>query len=635
MSNPPPPATPDTDGEIQINLRQLASYLDPIFRQWELLLTIVLVVAIATVLSTLNNPTIYRASVVIATTRLLSDVSFGSAIRTVSESGLPLEGAGAQSANRAQRLQTFVALVNDASIAQSVYDQVAAEFDPDAGITAARLAGAVEGSLVEDSDGIRIDVRYDDPDLAARIANLWGEAYVRHINTIYSSGGVTASLETVSSETVRAKREYDAAQQAFVDFVTNNQIDELNRQIAEKQAIVTALGSARQTAVDTIITTRIGRDKEVIAKIYDTQLKNQLVALDNDLGLRREIFGQYVTSLLSMRKAAVEGQVNDRVAEWNRAWSELSRTRAQLETAQTMQAEVQQGGAAAAASNSLALVLFKAQVYVPGGTGSIALQQLPDGIAEPIQADAMLRELAALIETLDQRKNDLETRIEILADELQRGEGLDYLNVPLNDTSGELAKLIEDRYPELFELGQLSELSLETLGVTDELEADARKRSEDLLALKGLEDVLSFSALDTPLGSQIQTLQQEIRDLQALVSQQGDQRKELERARDLAWNAYTTLATKQTELSIASQTTGAEVALGGRALPPPLPEVSATVNLLRTVAITLLLGIAFVYLVEFWAWYREKPAPTFLRVVTPRFEQWQARRQATGTGKSS
>jgi len=529
MSNPPPPATPDTDGEIQINLRQLASYLDPIFRQWELLLTIVLVVAIATVLSTLNNPTIYRASVVIATTRLLSDVSFGSAIRTVSESGLPLEGAGAHSANRAQRLQTFVALVNDASIAQSVYDQVAAEFDPDAGITAARLAGAVEGSLVEDSDGIRIDVRYDDPDLAARIANLWGEAYVRHINTIYSSGGVTASLETVSSETVRAKREYDAAQQAFVDFVTNNQIDELNRQIAEKQAIVTSLGS--------------------------------------------------------LRTAAVDVQAKDRIAEWERAWSELRRVESLLERAQTMQSEVRQGGAAAAANNTLALTLFKTNLYLPDGTGSITLQQLPDGIITPVTADAMLRELSALIDTLEQRQGELEARV--------------------------------------------------TLFFESESPTGSLQRSNDLLALKGPGDTLNVSALDTPLGSQIQTLQQEIRDLQALVSQQGDQRKELERARDLAWNAYTTLATKQTELSIASQTTGAEVALGGRALPPPLPEVSAAVNLLRTVAITLLLGIAFVYLVEFWAWYREKPAPTFLRVVTPRFEQWQARRQATGTGKSS
>lgn len=638
MSNPPPPATPDTDGEIQINLRQLASYLDPIFRQWELLLVIILVVTVITGFSILNNPTIYRASVVIATTRLFSDVSFGSAIRTISENELPLQGSGTQNTaavNRTQRLQTFVALVNDASIAQSVYDQVAADFDPDDNMTAARLAGVAEGSLVDDSDGIRIDVRYKDPDLAAKIANLWGEAYVRHINSIYSSGGATASLETVSSETVRAKREYDSAQQAFVDFVTNNQIDELNRQITEKQAIVTALGSARQTAVDTIITARIGRDKEVIAKIYDTQLKNQLVALDNDIGLRREIFGQYVTSLLNLRRAAVEGQVNDKVAEWNRAWSELSRARAQLETAQTMQAEVQQGGAAAAASNSLALVLFKAQVYVPSGTGSIALQQLPDGIAEPIQDGAMLRELAALIETLDQRRADLEARIEILADELQRGEGLDYLDVPLNDTTGELAKLIEDRYPELFELGPLSELSLESLSATNELEADALKRSEDLLALKGLEDILAFSTLDTPLEAQIQTLQQEIRDLQALVSQQGDQRRELERARDLAWNAYTTLATKQTELSIASQTTGAEVALGGRALPPEEPEVSATVNLLRVVAITFLIGIAFIYLVEFWAWYREQPAPTLLRVVTPRLAQWQARRQAAGSGKSS
>lgn len=636
MSNPPPPAPPDTDGEIQINLRQLASYLDPIFRQWELLLSITLVVMVITALSTLTNPTIYRASVVIATTKLLSDVSLGSAIRTISESELPLQGSGTQNAatvNRAQRLQTFVALVNDASIAQSVYDQIATDFDPDDEMTAAKLVDVVQGSLVDDSDGIRIDVRYKDSDLAAKIANLWGEAYVRHVNTIYSSGGATISLETVNNETVRSKGEYDAAQQALVDFITNNQIDELNRQITEKQAIVTALSSARQVAIDTVVNGRIGRDKEALAKIYDTQLKNQLAALENDLGLRREIFGQYVTALLNMRKAAVEGQVKDKISEWDRALSELRRIESLLERAQTMQSEVQEGGAAAAASNTLALTLLKANLYVPDGTGSIALQQLPDGVATPVTADAMLRDLAALIDTLEQRQRELESRIEIFADELQRGDGLD-LSVPLNDQSGELAKLIESRYPELFESGPLSTLSLQSDGSTNALDAEALQRSGDLLALKGLDDVLNVSTIDTPLGSQIQALQQEIRDLQALVSQQSDQRRELERARDLAWNAYTTLATKQTELSIASQTTGAEVALGGRALPPQLPEVSAAVNLLRVIAITLLLGIAFIYLVEFWAWYRERPAPTFLRILTPRLEQWQARRQAVRTGKS-
>ncbi len=636
MSNPPPPAPPDTDGEIQINLRQLASYLDPIFRQWELLLSITLVVMVITALSTLTNPTIYRASVVIATTKLLSDVSLGSAIRTISESELPLQGSGTQNAatvNRAQRLQTFVALVNDASIAQSVYDQIATDFDPDDEMTAAKLVDVVQGSLVDDSDGIRIDVRYKDPDLAAKIANLWGEAYVRHINTIYSSGGATISLETVNNETVRAKGEYDTAQQALVDFITNNQIDELNRQITEKQAIVTALSSARQVAIDTVVNGRIGRDKEALAKIYDTQLKNQLAALENDLGLRREIFGQYVTALLNMRKAAVEGQVKDKISEWDRALSELRRIESLLERAQTMQSEVQEGGAAAAASNTLALTLLKANLYVPDGTGSIALQQLPDGVATPVTADAMLRDLAALIDTLEQRQRELESRIEIFADELQRGDGLD-LSVPLDDQSGELAKLIESRYPELFESGPLSTLSLQSDGSTNALDAEALQRSGDLLALKGLDDILNVSTIDTPLGSQIQALQQEIRDLQALVSQQSDQRRELERARDLAWNAYTTLATKQTELSIASQTTGAEVALGGRALPPQLPEVSAAVNLVRVIAITLLLGIAFIYLVEFWAWYRERPAPTFLRILTPRLEQWQARRQAVRTGKS-
>jgi capsular polysaccharide biosynthesis protein len=224
MSNPPPPATPDTDGEIQINLRQLAGYLDPIFRQWELLLFMALVATLIAIWSTLTTPTIYRTSVVIATTKLLSDVSLGSAIRTISESELPLQGSGLQNpatVNRAQRLQTFVALVSDASIAQSVYDQVAADFDPKDEMNAAKLAGVVEGSLVDDSDGIRIDVRYKDPDLAAKIANLWGEAYVRHINTIYSSGGATISLESVNNETVRAKGEYDSAQQALIDFITN------------------------------------------------------------------------------------------------------------------------------------------------------------------------------------------------------------------------------------------------------------------------------------------------------------------------------------------------------------------------------------------------------------------------------
>ena len=620
----------------------LGKYVIVLFRQWQLIALAAVMCALAAGLVTLTTPKSYTATVVIATTKTLSDVSFGSAIRTLNEdqlmTGAQNAGTAAILVDRKARLQSFVQLAKNAAVAQVVIEEIGSQL-PEEDRKVSALLGMVKGTLVSNADTIAIEVTHRDPELAAAIANAWGEAYVRQINSVYGGSGPSESLMLIGPETVKSKTAYDDAQATLLAFITKNKMDELSLEIGQKQTVIKSLSDARNTAVNTIITQAVGKDQEVITAMYSAQAKNQLLALQSDLNIRQDLFGAYVKTLLDLRQAALSEQVKDITTEWSRAWSDRQRERQLLDTAKSMREEVRLGGAPAAARNVLALTLFKGQVYVPAGTGSVALQQFPDSWANSVatvKPEAMIAELDALTSSLELRITELDAKIAALSDKLRKGQGLDYLNVPLNDQSSELAQLIQARYPELFQSGALADLSLKVIAQGNPLEAEAIKRSQALLELQGLEKVLDFNVIDTPMTKKIQALQQEVRDLQTEVTRLTDQQQELTRARDLAYSTYKTLATKQAELAVAAQTTGIEVAL---AAPASVPERTANTSRLTIVIIAgtvgLLLGVLFAYGLEFWWGYNGQPSQTVTVLGTLRRIVPQKKRQSGKDGDSA
>ena len=617
------------EDEFQIDF---GKYIATLVRQWQMVVGFAAAFAIiAAVISFAINraPPVYEAEVLIASTKTQSSVSFGSAIKTTTEGdpATQAQSAAAQiSYDRSARLQSFVTLVNNVAVAEKVLAEMGPKLNQDnkKELTPSSLMGKVTASLIERTDTISIKVRYSDPQIAADIANAWGKAYIEQINALYGSSGGTSYL-AVQQQTVQSKADYDKVQTALTDFVAHNRVDEYNRQIGEISLIVTNLRAARSTAVSTIVTERMGADQKIITELYNSQAANQLLALQQDQTARRLMVTAYMDAQSKARQEVFNQQVQDRIEQFSAAYADRRKVKLLLDDTTGMREAVKNGGAAAAASNTLALTLLKAQIYASfAGTNNLQVQNLPESLGASISsvtAQGMLADLDALIGTLTKRQGELDTLIDTLSKQLQNGENFNFLDASL-DATGALAQAIETRYPELFARGKLSSLSLDATQNGNPLQSEALARSQDLLQLKGLEDVITFSTKDTAIEKKIVDLEQQIRDLNALISQESAKLQELTRSRDLAWQSYTALATKETELNVSTQTIGVEVALASPATPPDDRIVAAKTGLNVGIAgvLGMILGVLIAYGYEFWQNYNNRPIQS-IRLPLKRFSR--------------
>jgi uncharacterized protein involved in exopolysaccharide biosynthesis len=131
------------------------------------------------------------------------------------------------------------------------------------------------------------------------------------------------------------------------------------------------------------------------------------------------------------------------------------------------------------------------------------------------------------------------------------------------------------------------------------LAASAQAVSERLLQLQGLEDIPTYTAAAKPLAEAIDKLDKEINALQAQLESEQARKKELVRARDLAWEKYNTLANKVAEVDVASAITGTEVRFAKPAFVPEEPvSPKKALNALLGFFAGLVLAMGFVLLKE-------------------------------------
>ena len=130
------------------------------------------------------------------------------------------------------------------------------------------------------------------------------------------------------------------------------------------------------------------------------------------------------------------------------------------------------------------------------------------------------------------------------------------------------------------------------------------QRSQALLQLKGLEDLVNFSVAGTPIEKTIEENEQKIRDLNSLISSESSTLNTLTRTRDLAWQSYSALSTKATEMSVAAQTTGIEVVFASPATPPDGKVIHSRNNAGLATGVGLLIGVIVAYAYEFWQNYK-------------------------------
>jgi uncharacterized protein involved in exopolysaccharide biosynthesis len=95
----------------------------------------------------------------------------------------------------------------------------------------------------------------------------------------------------------------------------------------------------------------------------------------------------------------------------------------------------------------------------------------------------------------------------------------------------------------------------------------------------------------------IDGLREKVRQLQVQLARAEAEQKELTRARDLAWDTYSTLQVKAAELGIAAEMMDVEVRFASSAVEPIEPiesgKVSSNVGLAAVVGLMLGVGVAF------------------------------------------
>jgi len=619
--------------EDEINL---GKYVETLIRQWQVIVSAALIAAFVAGAVSLAMPQGYEASVLVASTKFKADISFGSSIQTLTEEELLASGAAAI-VDRKARLQSYVQLVKNPAVAQTVLDELGDRLDEDE-LDVTNLLRMVEGDIAANSDSIEITVTYGNPVIAAELANAWGREYVRQVNAVYSGGVTEQSLVAVRDQMNVALVAYNDTLKELIRFLEENRIDELNRQINEKQTIINSLANARSTAIDTIVSEQTLALQQVTREYYSEQAKNLLLALQGDLTGRRELVTAYINAINRARQAVFDEQIQDQLDRFSRLYSDIRRIDQLLNDAMDMRDQVQFGGAGAAASNALALTLLKAQVYAAhGGLGEVQLQTSPGTMS----ATAMVTDLDALIDALEARKMELEAQIQSSSESFLAGGEFNFLDAPLFLEDPEVNVLISaviNQYPELFKTGRLAELSLEIVDDEEknQLVQQALNYSQALLELGELDELL-FSTEPDSLELGIRDLEQQVRELEADLEMERDKERKLFRSRDLAWSTFSSLATRTEELNVAVGTTGIEVALASPAAVPDQDTVSGVRNVMLAGAVGLMLGVFAAYAIEFWWGYKglePEPIAVFSIAVGGVREAWsRTRTRLTGRKK--
>ena len=354
-------------------VQALGKLIEVLFRQWRLILFTTLISAITAGLVSVILPKSFRASVLVASTKTASSVSFGSAITTLTEEQLLTSSAGAGLLDRNARLASYLQMVESPAVAQTVLDELGSQLE-EQDRNVIELLKKVDSSILENSDSIRIDVVMNDPKLAAAVANAWGRAYVDQVNAIYSESASDKSYADIKSQVTQSKATYDAAQSAFVDFVAQNPAVALTRQISETQQTIDDLSASFSNVIATIV----NQQSQSTLKVYSQQV--------SDIQTRLE-----------------------------RSYSDTRRVDQLLKDAQDMREQVQDGGDGAANSNALALTLLKAQVFAANeGLGNLQIQTSP----VTMTADTMAKDLDSLVTVLNNRRENIDSQVQSLTQQL-------------------------------------------------------------------------------------------------------------------------------------------------------------------------------------------------------------------------
>lgn len=218
-------------------------------RSWRLLIVGPLVAAlVAGLLSLFVLPTRWDATAGLIMTRLKPSLSLDPRLQTVSDEDL----VRTSSTDDRGRRETLLELV----MSDGIVGQLWQEANGDLPVSVANVSDLKErlqpGAR---ANVLNLTVRGDTPAQAAHLANLWAQVAEKRINDLYSQ--VVQPPDQATAQAEASQKNYLAAEQALITFLQSSQVNELQRQLDQKKAVLDTLQRQQVKALDARIQSRL------------------------------------------------------------------------------------------------------------------------------------------------------------------------------------------------------------------------------------------------------------------------------------------------------------------------------------------------------------------------------------------
>ncbi len=638
------------EADDEIDLRK---YIDILLKRWrEILFFTVLIVILAAAavlgLRAMQMP-MYEAGANVAIVRTQTDVNFDDRFTTSSDS------------NRTQdvtsRRAALVGLAMSGTIAEAVIADLGDQL-PERQRDPAGLLRRIDASLstqngrTGQSDLIEITATADSPEVAAAIANLWAKYYVQEVNRIY--GQVPDEMmASVEQELSQAQAKYGDAQSNLESFLSTTPLNSLRRQVTETQESIRILQTANGEALNNYVKEVLDSYRRIVSTYLDAQTSAQILGFRREQQGQRELLDAYMRAYndATVDSFATQSERDQKLIRLY--YDQWLRTVAGLSTARALQSSLEAGGDGAVASTASALRLLKLQL-VTGLSDSIpSMQQsllaqfgtietinqnapniqdaaegsiappvlnvqtiqppstnqpyLPNQPTYQIQLDPPIdvtlagvsSDVEGIIQGLETQLATLETAIADFNREWLRGERYDGLNASVPDESA-LVEAIRTQYPELFKGGVFSTIA-DSAAQTSSLADMGQTQGGDLLRLAGEETLTLSDQANAPMAEALAQLESRLQTLQSQLEGENARNQQFVQQRDLTWDTFKALSTKQAELVLERAAANSEVRMGTPAVAPdrPVPGVSLTLSVALAGVVGLLIAIFLAFLLEY------------------------------------
>ncbi len=650
--------TPTDAWEVddEIDLRK---YLDILVKRWReiVVITLAVIVSAATAvlaLRLLQTP-MYEADSNVAIVRTQTQVTFDERFTTSSDQ--------MSNADITSRRAALLGLVYNGAIAERVITELGDlldEQDQDPAVLLRHIDAELStpDGRTTPSDLIVITARADEPEKAAAVANAWARHYVQEVNRIY--GQVPDEmLASLQSELDQAKTSYDAAQRSLEGFLAASPVNTLRRQAEETQAAISALQRANTNALDSYVQEILASYKRIVSAYLTAQTDSQVLGFQREQQTQRQLLNAYFRAYNNAIVDTFDTQRERDTRLIRMYYDQWLRTAAALSTARTLQTSLDEGGASAVDSTATALQLLKLQLVTALTADIPTMQDNPTMVlqdidtlninvpfadnasgeaTQPIQNVQMLEpgaadnapqqpvfqidlspvtgttlasltaDLTGVIQGLEARMSTIEQEITDFNTAWLSGERYQDLNTMVPDEST-LVNAIRTQYPELFTRGLFSSIA-EGAAQDSTLASDGQAQAAELLKLAGAETMLLSSQPEAPMTESIVQLEERYKTLQSQLEEQSAISQQVTQQRNLAWESFTALSTKQAELKLERAATNSEVRLGASAIAPdrPIAGTSLILSVLLAGVVGLLIAVFLAFLLE----YLGKP-PLFTR----------------------